>query len=205
VLSDTQISSGLALYGVTPDSRLCDRIRDYISLLLAWNRKISLTTVIDPIEILRFHFGESFFAVIQVPMGNGRLADVGSGAGFPGIPVAMLAPGIQVTLIEANLKKAAFLSEVIRRLDLSNAIVLRARMDDAARNGLDFITARALGHHEQLTAWSSRSLSASGRLILWVGEDDAAVIMRESAWVWQDPVRIPGSRRRVLLIGSYRG
>jgi 16S rRNA (guanine527-N7)-methyltransferase len=199
---DEQIIAGLTPYGITPDRRLRGQIRDYVSLLLLWNHKVSLTTIAKPEDIIRFHFGESFFIAKSLTLENGRLADVGSGAGFPGIPMAMLFRGLQVTLIEANAKKAAFLSEVIRKLALPNACVVRARMRDVELGGFDFITARALGPYEELLEWAIRSLSGSGKLILWLGEDDAARISQERGWSWQDPVRIPGSRRRVILIGS---
>jgi len=204
VVSDSEITAGLAPFGVAADDRLCRRIRDYISLLLRWNQKVSLTAVVEPLQIIQFHFGESLLAVKSVPIENGRLADVGSGAGFPGIPIAMAVPNLNLTLIEANYKKAAFLSEVVRRLDLGNAAVLRSRMSDLAQHveGFDFITARAVGLYRQLIQWSRRSLVPSGKLVLWLGEEDANLIRREEGWCWQSPVRIPVSQRRVLLIGS---
>lgn len=206
MLPDSQITAGLAPYGVTADDRLCRQIQDYISLLLLWNQKISLTTVVRPKQIIQFHFGESLFAVESVPIEDGRLADVGSGAGFPGIPIAMVVPKLKITLLEANQKRAAFLSEVIRRLELRNATVLRARMSDVAEGleSFDFITARAVGAHRELVRWSDRFLAPSGKLILWVGEDDATWIRREDRWDWRNPVRIPGSRNRVLLVGSHK-
>jgi 16S rRNA (guanine527-N7)-methyltransferase len=199
---DEQIIAGLTPYGITPDRGLRDQIRDYVSLLLLWNHKVSLTSISKPEDIIRFHFGESFLVAEAVSLENGRLADVGSGAGFPGIPIAMLFRNLQVTLIEANAKKAAFLSEVIRKLGLLNASVIRARVRDVEPGGFDFITSRALGPYEELMEWAILSLSRSGRLILWLGEDDAARISQERGWLWQDPMRIPGSRRRVILIGS---
>jgi 16S rRNA (guanine527-N7)-methyltransferase len=202
---DEQIIAGLTPYGITPDRGLRGQIRDYVSLLLLWNHKVSLTSIAKPEDIIRFHFGESFLVAKAVSLENGRLADVGSGAGFPGIPIAMLFPNLQVTLIEANAKKAAFLSEVIRKLGLLNTSVIRARLLDVESGGFDFITARALGPYEQLVEWAVRSLSRPGRLILWLGEDDAARISEERGWIWQDPVRIPGSRRRVILVGSPEG
>jgi 16S rRNA (guanine527-N7)-methyltransferase len=201
VISDAQITLGLAPYGVAPDDRLCRQIRDYISLLVLWNQRISLTTVIEPEEMIRFHFGESLFALSKVPIQHGRLADVGSGAGFPGIPIGMFVPDLDVTLIEANLKKAVFLSEVIRELGLLNTRVLRSRMTDVQGDPFDFVTARAIGSREELVR-SSRLLIRSGKLILWIGEDDAALVMRDAGWTWRDPVRIPASRRRALLIGT---
>jgi len=202
MVSDAQIADGLARYGVRPDARLLGQIREYTSLLLIWNQKISLTAVVDPDRIIRFHFGESFFAVAKVPLENGRLADVGSGAGFPGIPIAMLAPQLKVTLVEANLKKAAFLAEVIRKLALHNASVARARMRDLDWADFHFITARALGLGRELIEWSYRSLASSGKLVLWVGAGDVEALTCEVAFSWERPISVPGSRHRRLLIGS---
>ena len=204
MLSDTEISDSLALYGAAPNTVLCERIRAYVSLLLRWNERISLTTVTDPHEILKFHFGESFVAVPSVPINFGRLADVGSGAGFPGIPLAMLVPELQVTLIESNLKKTAFLSEVVRTLDLPHVSVLRSRMENLQSNlpAFDFVTARAVGTFDDLLAWSASALTASGKLILWISWKDAAEIARTTEWSWREPIHIPGSRARFLLIGS---
>src|SRR6266513_1456917 len=94
------------------------QIQQYIKILLTWNAKINLTAIRDPLEILHRHFCESMFAGISVPIERGRLADVGSGGGFPGLPLKIMRPGLQVSLIESNLKKATFLAEVIRELGL---------------------------------------------------------------------------------------
>src|SRR5271154_282753 len=122
-LSDSMISKGLAIYGFTPDPEFCAGLRSYVSLLLKWNRTISLTTVIDPIEILKFHFGESLFAASLIPNQESRLADGGSGAGFPGFPLAMAFPSLHAAMIESNKKKCAFLSEVSRAVGRKNADV----------------------------------------------------------------------------------
>jgi 16S rRNA (guanine527-N7)-methyltransferase len=203
-LSDSQIEITLARYGLTVSPGLSASIRSYISILLRWNRKISLTTVVEPLEILKFHFGESFFAAATVPITLGRLADVGSGAGFPGLPLAILNPQLEVVLIESNLKKATFLSEVIRELGLKNASVRRGRMEEIplGERALDFVTARALGHHENLLSWSKKSLATAGEVVLWIGEDDAMMIPDIAGWKWRRPMPIPDSKRRVLLVGS---
>ena len=204
MLSDAEISDSLALYGATPNAVLCDRIRAYISLLFRWNERISLTTVTDPHEILKFHFGESVFSAPSVPIQFGRLADVGSGAGFPGIPLALVLPELQVTLIESNLKKTAFLSEVIRALGLPHVSVLRSRMEDLQSNlpAFDFVTARAVGAFDDFLAWSASTLAESGKIVLWISGQDAADIARTPGWSWREPIHIPGSRARFLLIGS---
>ena len=92
------------------------QIQDYIKILLTWNDKVSLTAIRDPLEILYRHFCESMFAGISVPIERGRLADVGTGAGFPGLPLKILRPSLRLLLIESNIKKAGFLAEVIRVL-----------------------------------------------------------------------------------------
>src|SRR5579863_1760181 len=129
-LTAREVAQRLEPYGVALGGNLrADKITAYISLLLRWNKAISLTTVTDPGEILRFHFGESLFASSFLDLKNGRLADVGSGAGFPGLPLAMANQSLNVTLIESNAKKAAFLSEVTRSLELQDVTVARSRME----------------------------------------------------------------------------
>src|SRR5579862_4995269 len=117
-IPDYLIEKTLAEYGVSVTSAIRSSVRAYISLLLRWNERISLTTITDPVEILRFHFGESMFAASAVPIRNGRLADVGSGGGFPGLPLKIMVPSLDLVLIESNAKKASFLSECIRELNL---------------------------------------------------------------------------------------
>jgi 16S rRNA (guanine527-N7)-methyltransferase len=210
-ISNQRIAAILAQYSARVDDRspLVEGIQSYIALLLRWNRSISLTTVTDPEEIVRFHFGESLFAARLVPITDGRLADIGSGGGFPGLPLKMLVRSLDLTLIESSAKKAAFLAEVVRRLDLDQVRIVRGRMEeiesDAARASaapLDFISARALGQFRTVLAWSRRHLAESGKLILWLGQEDVASISRMEGWTWAAPVRIPGSNRRFILHGS---
>jgi 16S rRNA (guanine527-N7)-methyltransferase len=204
-ISDHHIESILSEYGVSADQALCRSIRTYTSLLLRWNRRVALTTVTDPMEILRFHFGESLFAASAVPVEDGRLADIGSGAGFPGLPLRMMRPDLKVVLIEPNSKKATFLSEIIRRLNLDHASVFRGRMEDvrAEEPTFDLITARAVGRHDDLLVWSRAHLR-DGKLVLWLGQEDASIISRLAGWKWTSPLRIPGSIGRYILVGSPR-
>jgi 16S rRNA (guanine527-N7)-methyltransferase len=202
-LANARVGKALEPYGVVPSTELVERIKTYIGLLLKWNRSISLTTITDVEEILRFHFGESLFALSMLPVEKSRLADVGSGAGFPGIPLAMARPSLEVTLIESNAKKFAFLNEVIRTLQLDNALPFRGRMTDFhhSKERLDVVTARALGQFDELVEWSRRQLSPSGRLVLWVGDEDCRKIAADHRFTWGVPERIPGSDRRFVLLG----
>jgi 16S rRNA (guanine527-N7)-methyltransferase len=204
--SEAQITELLHPYGVEVSTELAAKIRVYIELLLKWNRKIALTTVTDPEEVVKFHFGESFFAISTGACGKSRLADVGSGAGFPGLALAIAEPSLQVTLIESNLKKCAFLSEVIRQVSISNASVRAMRMEDvsAELTDLDWICARALGRLDELLAWSMERLGPAGSVLLWLGEVDTRKIGSNSDWIWDNPAPIPGSDRRFILRGSPR-
>jgi len=201
-LSSTHIASLLAPYYFVKDQTVIERIEAYIALLLEWNKKISLTRITEPVEIVKFHFGESLFAASILKISDGRLADVGSGAGFPGLPLAMAMPLLQVILIEANARRAAFLSEAVRRLDLANVMVLRSRMEDVESvRPFDFICARAIGKHANLILWSSENLTPRGRIVLFVGEGDIETVRKTTHWNWAPAVRIPDSLRRFVLSG----
>jgi 16S rRNA (guanine527-N7)-methyltransferase len=203
-LSDETISATLRPYGVSATTLLCEQIRVYIDLLLRWNQKTSLTTVTDPTEILRFHFGESVLAVPTVPIRHGRLADVGSGAGFPAVPIRMVSEQLSVILIESNQRKATFLMEIVRALELEHVDVRRSRMEDVSLSDekIDFITARALGIDDDFLNWAHNSLTVSGYVVLWLGDSDANKISQKSGWKWADPIRIPQSDKRIILHGS---
>src|SRR6266852_9270362 len=106
------------------------QIQQYTKLLWAWNEKVNLTAIRDPLEILYRHFCESMFGARLLPVENCRLADVGSGGGFPGIPLKIIRPDLQVFLIESNLKKDTFLAEVVRDLHLTDIRVRAGRFEE---------------------------------------------------------------------------
>ncbi|MFZ0410888.1 MAG: 16S rRNA (guanine(527)-N(7))-methyltransferase RsmG [Candidatus Acidiferrales bacterium] len=205
-LSDIEIRSALSPYDFVPSSQICSLTRAYIETLLRWNQRISLTTVTEPAKILRFHFGESLFAIKAAGIELGRLADVGSGAGFPGLALALALPGLQATLIESSAKKTTFLAEVVRTLNLPQVRVLRERMEDISGQEatFDFITARAVGNHEELLSWAQSRLTLGGAVVLWLGEQGCEEILSVDGWVWSKPAHIPGSRSRFILSGSPR-
>lgn len=203
-LSDQLVDDALRPYCVATTAALRTAIRAYTGLLLRWNQKIALTTITDPAEILRLHFGESMFAVNAVPIRHGRLADVGTGAGFPAIPISMLVPELECVLIESNQKKATFLAEVVRTLKLERVQIFRGRMEDYPRpvEQFDYSIARALGMHQSFLEWSSRHLKPTGTIIYWIGDEDGAKIAKDDSWDWRALARIPASESRSLLIGT---
>src|SRR5580704_5614519 len=203
-ITDEAIASNLCKYGVAADPAMCLAIQKYISVLLRWNKKIALTAITDPLDIVRFHFGESMFGAPAVPIRKGRLADVGTGAGFPGLPLKLLVPSLDLVLIESNAKKASFLSECIRELNLTGVDVYRGRVEEIEPRdpGFDFVTARALGGYAHLVTWSQSQLASGGSLVLWVGERDAIEIGKAPFFTWRTPVPITGSDRRALLMGT---
>jgi len=182
------------------------QIQQYTSILLAWNEKINLTAIRDPLEILNRHFCECMYAAPTVPVEYGRLADVGSGAGFPGLPLKIIRPELDVMFIESNIKKATFLAEVIRDLRLADARVLVSRYEELGEevSPLDFVCSRALGEFAPFLEWAHSEKVAAKQVILWIGARDLPDIQRIQTWEWRDPIQVPHSLRRLLLVGTRR-
>ena len=182
------------------------QIQQYIKILLTWNDKVNLTAIRDPLEILYRHFCESMFAGISVPIERGRLADAGTGAGFPGLPLKILHPGLQLFLIESNLKKATFLAEVIRELGLRDTQVLVRRYEELGEElaPLDFVCARALGEFPKFLDWVHSDRLAAKEVVLWIGANDMPEIQKLKTWTWREPIPVPNSLRRILLVGARK-
>jgi len=202
-LTEDQIASSLAPFRVQLAADQITKIREYVRLLLKWNQSVSLTSIVDPVEILARHFGESMFVSCLLPVENCRLADVGSGAGFPGLALKIACPGLHLTLIESNRKKCAFLSEVVSALELTSVEVLPTRFDEirVSPDLSEIIAARALGGFPDLLRWAKAALTRRGHAILWLGGEDATKVSSAPGWIWQPAVKIPESQRRFILVG----
>jgi 16S rRNA (guanine527-N7)-methyltransferase len=182
------------------------QIQQYIKILLVWNEKVNLTAIRDPLEILYRHFCETMYAAEAVPLEKGRLADVGSGGGFPGLPLKIMRPGLQVFLVESNIKKVTFLAEVIRELGLKGAQVLAHRYEELGEEvvPLDYVCSRALGEYPEFLAWASSQQIAAKQVILWIGGRDLEEIQKIQTWDWSEPIEVPHSLRRFLLVGARK-
>ena len=180
------------------------QIQQYIGILLAWNEKINLTAIRDPLEILYRHICESMYASVAVPVEDGRLADVGSGAGFPGLPLKIIRPNLRVFLVESSIKKVTFLAEVTRELGLKDVQVLARRYEELGEEvaPLDFVCSRALGEFPAFLEWANSQQIAAKQVILWIGARDLPEIQKNRTWDWAEPIQVPNSLRRLLLVGT---
>src|SRR5579864_1965983 len=185
-LSTGEVAAALAPYRVVLSDQQLSAISRYVQLLSTWNESFNLTAIENPIEIVAKHFGESIFAVSAVPGISGRLADAGTGAGFPGLSLKIAIHDLDVLLIEPNNRKCAFLTEVKRELGLSGVETFRGRYDETnhSTHGLDFVCSRALGNYSDLLRWARTSLNPKGRVILWLGTDDSIAIAKTAGWSW---------------------
>jgi 16S rRNA (guanine527-N7)-methyltransferase len=203
-LSADLISKALGEFQIEATSEQITSIQRYMTLLLAWNDKINLTAIRDPLEMLYRHFCESMYAAVAVPLQGGRLADVGSGGGFPGLPLKIIRPELHVFLIESNVKKATFLAEAVRELDVAEARVLVSRYEELGEEiaPLDVVCSRALGEFEKFLNWTGSAQVAAKQVILWAGGRDIEEIKKIEGWSWREPISIPLSLQRFLLVGA---
>ncbi|HEY4977963.1 MAG TPA: 16S rRNA (guanine(527)-N(7))-methyltransferase RsmG, partial [Candidatus Acidoferrum sp.] len=199
-LSAETIEQSLGSFGVTINSKQVICIQQYIKILLHWNEKLNLTAIRDPLEILVRHFCESMFGAVAVPVQVGRLADIGSGAGFPGIPMKILRPELELFLVESNIKKGTFLAEVVRDLGLKNTRVLINRYEELGEElaPLDYVCSRAVGEFGAFLEWAASEPVTARKVILWIGGRDLEEAKKAERWDWQEPIAVPQSLRRYL-------
>jgi 16S rRNA (guanine527-N7)-methyltransferase len=202
--SANDLRNWLSPYGVEPSEDKITQFMKYLDLLLLWNRRMSLTSLIDAKEIVQVLFGESVAVIPMLGIRGGRLADVGSGAGFPGLPLKIMVPELKLTLIEPNLKKSVFLEEVSRRLGMANVDVARMRLNrmETQSDGYDWVTSRALAERDQILQFCGRSLCPDGKVVLWVGEEEAGKLEENRAWRWDRIHRIPKTDQRIIVAGK---
>jgi len=184
------------------ETRLC-AISKYIDLLVKWNARINLTAIRGPNEMVQRHFGESFFVAKYVMAHKpvGTAIDLGSGAGFPGVPFAILAPDVQVTLIESQQKKATFLRELVHSLALKNVKIFSDRAQ-SYEGTADLVMLRAVEKFEDILPIAVSLTRYSGRIALMIGAGQVDVARKLMPKMdWSEQVHIPGGHSRELLLG----
>jgi len=195
---------------------LIPHISTYIDILLRWNSRINLTAIRDPEEIVTRHFGESLFAarhlLSRTPSATSalkvyRVADIGSGAGFPGLPIKLWAPHISLTLIESNHKKATFLKEITRSLTLTDVNIQNTRAETIAetiRVRYDLVTLRAVERFETILPTAAALVAPAGRLALLISSaQEPSTRTSLPNLQWLPPIPIPHSRARVLAVAQF--
>jgi 16S rRNA (guanine527-N7)-methyltransferase len=197
-----ELEAGLARLDLP--TTLAPRLLDYLALLDRWNRTYNLTAIRDPGQMLVKHLFDSLAIVPHVPAG--RLADLGTGPGLPGIPVAIVRPDVEVALVESNGKKARFLREAVRRLGLAPRVrVLEMRAEAVDEPGtFDAITARALDRLAGIIAVGGHLLAPNGRLLaMKAARVDEEVAELPAGWRLESvrPLTVPGlDAERVLVV-----
>ena len=195
------LDAGLRTLQLAPD--LAAPLLAYLDLLARWNRTYNLTAIRDPREMVTRHLLDSLAMVPHVA-DLPTLADLGTGPGLPGIPLAIALPHLKVTLVESNGKKARFLREAVRTLKLANAEVAESRIEAVDRPGaFAAITARALATLPDILAAGGHLPAADGRLLAMKGvlpEDEIAALPAGWRLAATHPLRVPGlSAERHLL------
>ena len=198
-----ELDAGLAALGLDP--ALAMPLLAYLALLDRWNRTYNLTAIRDPREMVGKHLLDSL--AMHAYLGAGSLADLGAGAGLPGIPLAIAKPALQVTLVESNGKKARFLREAVRTLGLANARVAESRAESLDEPGAyDAITARALATLPLIIELGGHLLKPGGRLLAMKGavpDDEIAAL--PAGWRVESvrPLTVPGlaAERHLVVVG----
>lgn len=200
--------SSLAAGRPTLDSHLAQldpaaaaRFDAYLALLLKWNARLNLTAIRKPEDIAKRHFAECIFAAEQIPAHAKTLLDFGSGAGFPGIPIAILRSNVTVTLAESQSRKAAFLQEAVRTLQLK-AEVWAGRVEALpAGRVFDWVTLRAVDRMPTACRTAVSRLAPGGSLMVFATRQTEAVLNSLPGIRWDRAARLPGSEQALLKVG----
>lgn len=202
-MTTKDIQQAVAFAGLDPlSSEEVEKFAQYLALLLKWNAKLNLTAVREPARIIQRHFLDCIQCARVIPKIQTYL-DFGSGAGLPGIPVAILRPDLEVTLGESQAKKSAFLRETVRTLNLK-ARVFDGRIEAMSPDALfDAVSLRAVDKMGEACAAAVRRLSQGGCLILF-GTSATEGLLRSATEVitWSDPIPLKGMDDGFLHMGQ---
>ena len=172
-----------------------DRFTDYYALVLKWNNRLHLTTLIEPAQFLERHIAEVCSAVDLIDKGVAKVWDLGSGLGVPGIPIKILRPELEVVLIESSRKKAIFLETVISELRLEHCVVACRRIEDLPLPSAEvLLTARAVEQMESLLPLIRQFALTACQALLFISQESGQRIMGATLY------QLPGSRQRSIAV-----
>ncbi|MFB3153973.1 MAG: 16S rRNA (guanine(527)-N(7))-methyltransferase RsmG [Candidatus Acidiferrales bacterium] len=207
-LTTSEVAQELADYEVVVSENALGHLVTYQKLLLRWNRRINLTALCTPRRIVRQLFGESLY-LTRVLVLRGRLLDVGTGAGFPGLALKIAVPSLDLTLIEANRRKCAFLKEVVRACGLVGVRVVSKRFHEWVAHARGYVadvtTTRAVDVSQNFLELLAQVTAPDGRAVFYTTETLARHIRSTArGWAWLERVHIPNTNAHSLLMARPR-
>ncbi|MCI0620424.1 MAG: 16S rRNA (guanine(527)-N(7))-methyltransferase RsmG [Acidobacteria bacterium] len=204
-----EIEEVLLQCGLESSSGLVARVETYLRVLGKWNERMNLTAIQEPRGLLRTLFAESFFAATLLEATEIPILDIGSGAGFPGLAIAVYRPELELILLEPQRKRAAFLTAMRRELGLEGVLVWPRRLEDCVRGDFSrlpaVLTTRAVGDVAQLVGSGSRLLRHAGKVLLFSSVHTAEGTMKRLPSVsWRTPRGVPWNPQHLLLLGEVQ-
>jgi 16S rRNA (guanine527-N7)-methyltransferase len=184
------------------DEKTAAHFADYVSLILRWNARVNLTAIRDEEGVISRHIIESIILARSIPIEVSTLLDFGSGAGLPGIPIALCRPEIAVTLAESQGKKAAFLREAVRSLGLSARV--HAARAELLHEQFDCVAMRAVDRMAEAVPVAA-GLVKPGGCLAWMTSEGELDRLRDAAgaeFSWQAATPLPSSERRLVALGQ---
>jgi 16S rRNA (guanine527-N7)-methyltransferase len=176
------------------DDAAVEKFVAFLRLLEKWNRATNLTAVRDPLEMVTRHILDSL-AVVPF-LTRGSLLDVGTGAGLPGLPIAIASPGLDVTLLDSNAKKLRFVRQAVAELGLDNVQVVQARMQEyQPGRSFDMVISRAVASLDELYRQSVHLMRPGGRMLFMKGavpEQEIGVLKDGRAGLHIERLNVPG-------------
>jgi len=198
-----QFLTGLTELGLELDDDQIDRLLAYLSLLDKWNRSFNLTAITDPQKMLSYHLLDSL-SIFQWCKDVGRALDVGSGAGLPGIPLAIALPDSNWTLLDSNGKKKRFMQQALANCAVNNATVVKSRVEDYhAPEPLDIIVSRAYASLSQFTESVAPLMQPQTVLLTMktaMDENEIAAFNEQTYEKQEFDLQVPGIREHRSLI-----
>jgi len=205
-LSQAEIHEVLSKCKLECNLALVERVQTYLKLLGKWNSRMNLTAVQHPLDVLKVLLAESFWAAVLVENPQGPILDIGSGAGFPGLAMAVYRPELELILLEPRKKRAAFLAALRREMGLPGVAVWDRRLEDCVQRDFSVLptvlTMRAVGGIMKVVTSGARFLQGDRRILLFSSVQAATSTMEELKWIrWRPVSPIPWNKEHLILLG----